>query len=202
VTTPTVDDLAVLLGRELSSSELAQADAALRFATAAVSAYLPTLSFEVVEETAKIRGTWSRVLQLPKHPVTAVQSVSINSVELDPSAWTWRGKDHLIKGPWYPDDDVDDLAFDVIQGASPGPVFHWGGPLSVVEVTYSHGLQTFPEPVWLVIVQAARRMFLNPEGVRQESLGGYSVTYDSADGAAGLTQAEMTLIRQYRRRAR
>lgn len=203
MTTPTVDDIAGILGRELTSDEVARASVALRFATAAVAAYLPDLGLtEVDDETVKLHGNWSRFLQLPRSPVTAVDTVSINGVELDASSWRWRGKDVLVRGPWYPEEDTRDDAFDVLQGAAAGPVYHWGGPEAVVEVTYSYGLATLPDAVWLVIVQSARRLFLNPEGVKQEALGGYSVTYDSGDGAAGLTAGEIGVLRQYRKRAR
>lgn len=202
MTTPTVDDIAGILGRELTGDEIARASVALRFATAAVASYLPDLGLsEVADETAKLHGTWSRFLELPKSPVTDVETVKVNGVELDPSAWRWRGKNVIVRGPWFSEETVDH-AFDVVQGAAAGPVFHWGGPKAVIEVTYSYGLATLPDAVWLVIVQSARRLFLNPEGVKQEALGGYSVTYDSGDGAAGLTAGEIGVLRQYRKRAR
>jgi hypothetical protein len=198
----TTDDLASLLGREFTDAEETQAEAAIRLASAAVSAYLPDVALEPGEDvTVRLRGTWSRDLRLPRRPVLNVSAVTINGDELDGNTgWSWIGGDSIRRGSWYPEQDY--AGWDVTQGAAPGPAFHWGGPTAVVEVTYSYGVETVPPAVWMVVVQVAKRLFLNPEGVRQESLGGYAVTYDAGDGVVGLNVAEMAALRQYRTRAR
>lgn len=197
----TTDDLAGILGRELTDAEDAQAEAAIRLASAMVRAELPDVALADGDNVvAKVPGTWDRDLRLPKRQVTAVHAVSINGSELDDeSGWTWLGGDSIRRGAWFL--ESADPSADVVGGATAGPVFHWGGPHAVVEVTYDYAA-VVPPAVWATVVQVAKRLFLNPAGVRQESLGGYAVTYDNGDGSASLNAAERDMLRKYRTRAR
>ena len=200
----TTDDLAALLGREFTDAEDTQAEAAIRMATAMVRAELPDVALEDGDHvTVRVPGTWDRDLRLPKRQVSDVHTVAINGDDLDGTSWSWAGGDYIRRGAWYLDtvDGSADVLGAGTGGATSGPVFHWGGPAAVVEVTYSYD-GVAPPAVWATVVQVAKRLFLNPAGVRQESLGGYAVTYDNGDGAASLNAAERDMLRKYRTRAR
>lgn len=202
----TTDDLAGILGRELTDAEDAQAEAAIRLASAMVRAELPDVALDDGDHVvAKIPGTWDRDLRLPKRQVTAVYAVTLNGYTMDDSVgWLWLGGDSIRRGAWYVDtlDPAPDASADYqAGGATSGRTFHWGGPHAVVEVTYSYAA-VVPPAVWATVVQVAKRLFLNPSGIRQESLGGYSVTYDPGDGSASLNAAECDMLRKYRTRAR
>ncbi|MBZ4319533.1 hypothetical protein [Streptomyces huiliensis] len=108
---------------------------------------------------------------LPQRPVITVDAVRAGSV-LDPvSGWT--------------------LVRDRIR--LPRSV---GGP---VVVTYTHGYATVPPDVRAVVLTLAGRVLNNPADLRQETVGGVSVTYASETIGASLAPADRDLLARYRR---
>lgn len=53
-----------------------------------------------------------------------------------------------------------------------------------------------PDVVATVTAAAARRAFVNPEGLAQETVAGYGASYSSASGDVYLTKTERKLIRR------
>jgi hypothetical protein len=70
-----------------------------------------------------------------------------------------------------------------------------------VFITYTHGYDQIPDDIRSACLQMASRGLAGPPpGVRQESIGSYSVTYDTG-AASRLGATEIDLISRYRRRA-
>lgn len=67
-----------------------------------------------------------------------------------------------------------------------------------ITVTYTHGFATIPEPVRLVAIRIASRIFKNPTGRTSYSVDGAS--YQSASDVSPriLTGDEMAMLRRYR----
>lgn len=53
-----------------------------------------------------------------------------------------------------------------------------------------------PDVITTVCIAAARRAFINPEGVRREAVGDTSQEYDTANGDVYLKAAEKVLVRR------
>ena len=58
------------------------------------------------------------------------------------------------------------------------------------------GLEEVPEVIAAVCIAAAIRAFRNPDGVRQETIGNYSVAYADSSTAVFLTEGERRIIRR------
>jgi hypothetical protein len=131
----------------------------------------------VENDEVELRGTRSQKLMLPERPVVDVTSVKVGGVEV--SDWT-RVRDGLFR-----------------NGG-------WGGPSTLVEVTYSHGFSE-DSPAWktleAVCLQVAARAAANPQSFN-------SFTAANGDGIGfggggtgtqvlGLTSAEQAIIGRF-----
>jgi hypothetical protein len=135
-------------------------------------------------ETAKLAGTWSRDLLLPRRPVVDVTGVALNGYELATGLYQWNERSLIRSGP-----------LDAAGGA------HWGGPASTVTVTYSYGYtaENVPLSVKSLALRVAARVIGNPGGgISQETLGPYSVSYRNTLDAGGshLTDFEAKMLRR------
>lgn len=194
-------ELASFLNRTIAvGAETTRAQLMLDLATAAIQNWCRQ-TISSAETTALLPGTWSQDLELPERPVTAVDTVEIDGVET--TDWDWNDRGVLRRGAASfaqtstlnaPGDDDP-----TTQGAT-GAAQHWGGPQSTVAVTYTHGFATIPADIKAVCLAVAGRALTSEPGVKQESLGAYSVTY-GGDSAGGVTivPADMALLRRYRR---
>jgi len=169
-----IADLSALLRREIAEDD-AGALAALETASAFVEAYLGQ-TVELVEDDVEILdGSGTRVLLLPSYPVTAVSSVTVDEDEIyegDDFEWSRTGELRRLGG-------------------------RWPAALRSVEVTYSHGFAPVPAAIVGVVTSVAGRLFEAPLSVRQESIGGYSVTYTG--GGATFQAAELLVLDRYKR---
>lgn len=144
-------------------------------------------------EVAKLAGTWSRDLLLPRRPVVSVTSVSLNGYAIAASSFEWNERSLIRSG-----------RFGGIQGADhlvAGDGAHWGGPGSTVEVDWSYGYsaETVPVIVKGLSLRVAARSLDNPSGgISQESLGPYSVSYRNTLDAGGsfVSEAEGKMLRR------
>lgn len=140
----------------------------------------------VSEDEIELPGSHSRKLVLPARPVSDLTAAAIIT----------DGDIDTI--------DVTPAAGELVWHRS-GEVFRphgddWGGPEAKVRITYTHGLAEVPDwlPVMCISV-AGRALDLPAGGVRQETVGAYSVTYNEAVGVA-LNDAERHRIRRRFRR--
>lgn len=208
VTWLTVEDLETRLNREFDAGEIAQAEQLIEAVAAMVYATIGR-NLDQRTETVDIPGTWSEDLELPGRPITSIGDVRLNGRLLDPSLYSYNDRQLLRRAT---DEDLFDTSWSEL-GANPlggaraqlRPL-HWGGPASTVRVTYTHGYTSanIPPLIKYTAIDAASRTFSSPVGVKQESLGAYSVTYlDRANGEGSgmqLTEAEKMQLRSVFRR--
>lgn len=185
----TADELLVFLGREdpWSDAELAQVEQLLDLVTAEIQAEIGQ-TIEDGTTTVSLAGSWSRDLELPERPITAVTSVSLNGSVLPTGSWDWNGLRTIRYGVTFEGTTGDWIDVDVIpyHGATWfDSGLRWGGPTSVISVTYTHG-GTVPNDLKLITLRVAARSMASPSGdIRSEALGAYSVTYAAGTATDG-----------------
>jgi hypothetical protein len=171
----TVAELAAYLARDIDNAD-ASALLALSLASDTVRAYIGQDITSVEDDEITLDGSGTTLLLLPQQPVTAVSSVVEDDEELtfdEDYYWSAWGGLTRISRPWV------------------------RTPRRIV-VTYSHGYATVPGPVKAATLALAGRLIDSPSGVKQETIGAYSVTYSS--GTPTLADNEARLLDQYRTR--
>ncbi|MCA1841963.1 MAG: hypothetical protein LC792_01980 [Actinobacteria bacterium] len=182
----TLQQLADYLGRPLAELNTAQATLALQAASAAIQAETHQRIEAVVGDiytqvfTGYTIGNREPVsydtLLLPELPVTAVASVTVDSVLLDPANYHWTPAGTVQR--------LDD----------------WFNTLSrqvVVAVTYTHGYAPIPADIVDVTLRnAARRLEQPSGGVSSEAVGNYKVTF--APLGLDLDEDERRSVSNYR----
>lgn len=109
----------------------------------------------------------SRSIWLPTLLLTAVASVVENGVTLTVlTGFDWTSYGRLIRAGRWPN-----------QARS-------------VTVTYTHGYATIPDSVKGACLSAAGRVYVNPDGIKQETIGAVSVTYNTPLYTSGVSLTE------------
>lgn len=180
----TTADLCLYLQRDIDEP------LALMLVEAAEAAVLEEIGYPieaVTDEQITLPGTNRRIIQLPARPVTALTAASIFDI---------TGDEDIL-------DVTDDLTWHASGEVLRPHGYGWGGPESKVVITYSHGLTEIPKWLQLIVLGAAGRGYVNPDGsVRQEAIGPYSVTYAGDSFGVGLTATDRHQIgKRFRRRS-
>lgn len=173
----TTTDVETRLGRSLTESETAKAEALLEDASALVVGYtgqqfLPGESYNLlqVKQGKKIR--------LTQRPVTDV--LAITTTDGDDVTWTWDGFQTIV---------IDS-------------VFVCNGDRLVV--AYEHGNETVPRDIVAVVASMVARTISIPTeaaaGVTQQTVGPFSVTYAAwaVGGQVMIAPAEQITLNRYR----
>lgn len=188
MTFATYQDLEDRLRVTFTAPEQVQATALLDAATAVVQAAAGQLIEQDTNDTVTLDGNDGTILQLPQIPVTSVASVTVDGTALV------SGDEFLWNGP-------QGLLYRTSDGAWSRWGTTWGTKPQSIVVVYTHGYAAIPADVTAVTVEVAARAWSTPAGaVRQESIGSYSVTYDTrALEAAGLalTATERTIVARF-----
>lgn len=132
---------------------------------------------EEADHTHTVEVSPGLVATLPQRPVTAVDTVTVDGVQLADDGWSWDGI-----GPW-------------LVLAEP-PTTTW-----TATVAYTAGYATVPADVRAVALAAAGRAYSNSLGVRSEAIDDYSVTYAGGGdtiATVGLLPAEAAILDRYR----
>lgn len=169
---PTDDDLRVLLGHDLFDvQESERAELLIDLAVGLVEAEArQTLTQS--SDTAELDGTGTSFLVLPRWPVTDVSSVTI------------RDEDPLIDGFTFTNQGLVERTSGV-----------WPSGHGNIEVAYTAGFATISDDLKRVVLSVASRGWASPVGVRQESLGDHSVTYETS--GLQLSTNELQVVRRY-----
>lgn len=136
--------------------------------------------WSITQETgvvATLDGDCSRSLWLKTKLLTAVASVTEEGVAVAATTgFEWTDAGQLIRI---------------------GRSWSWR-PRSIV-VTYTHGYATVPDSVKGVCLSVAGRGYSNPDGIKQETVGAVSVTYNSPLYTTGvyLTEQERVDLGKY-----
>ncbi|MGE0138656.1 MAG: hypothetical protein AB7R77_12615 [Ilumatobacteraceae bacterium] len=187
-------ELAVYLQRELSTEEQNAAILMLDLVSGEID---EIVGYGVTSGpyTVTIPGTWSARLELPALAVASVSAVTVNGVALDASTWRFDGLRALLR--YLPADELEAAADDL---AAPGAGYryggNWGGPFSVIRITFTGGLNHVPATIRSIILQAVARSLSVTPGVRQEMLGSYQVMYDRPASGAILNDDDRKRIRR------
>jgi hypothetical protein len=199
----TTDDLAIFMGLAGASGigfptdeAEAQADLTLNLVSDAIRSYTHQDIDLVEDDKVELEGNWTSALEMPQRPVTGVKSVKVNTYALADTFWYWDGRNSIRRGPLPPSGAV------VINAESwpwPWTQGHWGGPVTTVEVVYSHGYAEIPEDVRLVCLTAAREELSTAVGVTAEHIGTYSVSYDTQATGVLLSAEAKSVLAKYRR---
>lgn len=170
----TSEDLRLFLGAD--EIDGARAEFMLAGVSAEVCRFAKDLAGLVTDEIVTIDGSGTGILLLPSMAVSEVTTVTESGVELvEETDFTWSAKGMLQR----------------LVGV-------WPKRFRNVIVTYSHGYETIPAEVALLVVRMAARGYLNPTATTNESMGGYSVGYGyDASRQLALTDADKDILREY-----
>jgi hypothetical protein len=197
----TVEDLEARIGRELTTTEAARADALLADASGLIRGYTKQY-FEQVEDDVIQLSAAGSFLRLPQRPVTAVSSIvaigyaPVPDLTLPDGTWGWDGIDQIEVYPWSSDTWVSlPESYDSI------------GP-GTFRITYDHGYAEIPADVVAVCCRMVLAVLLAPtmaEGLVQERIGQYAYQYGQAAGQASpgatvrLSDADRDDLARYKR---
>jgi len=206
----TTDDVAALLQRDLTASELVWANRLLTQASDVVRRYTrQTLNF-VSGDTITLPGNWDNTLVLPQRPIVAVNSLLINGAT--PTAYSvWKVLDdtlYISTGAYQPDFGVLLWGGNALwgpAGSNSGPQATgatWQGPQAKITINYDHGFDTIPGDITNVTAGLVAMAIASPVGVNEERVGGYQVKYSRSEtGAMRLTESDKEVLNYYRKRA-
>jgi hypothetical protein len=127
--------------------------------------------FADTDLTERLQADYDGIIRLTKKPVTAVTEIkSIAGATV--IGWAWDGLD-----------EVD--GFESHQ---------------VVDISYSAGFTTAPSDLKNLALSVAARQVVNPNGIRQQTVGAISETFAAGDGMAGavfFTPMENRILTNY-----
>lgn len=166
-----IEDVAAVLGREIDEGD-PSAIIAIETASGLVAEFIGRDISQVVGEVEIIDGSGTNVLLLRYWPVHPDPTVKVLGEDEEDFEWAESG---YLKRTDYP----------------------WPTELRSVEVTYTHGYNPLPTSVRTIVAQAAARLLETPGAVKQESIGGYSVTYTAG---AVLQALDLMALERYRDR--
>lgn len=177
-----IADLSARLGRSMTSTEAARAEALLRDASAAVRSYTGR-QISAGDTTVRLRPDHKGRVRLNQRPVTAITHVkSINpttgAVSAAIAGFMWDGllditiplPSQVINGPDIPDERY-----------------------KVIEIRYTHGYAPVPDDIVAVVCSMAlRALGVDPgdTGKTSESIAGYSYSIGAAAAAGGVGMLE------------
>lgn len=162
-------DLETYTGKAVT--DIPKAEMALGMATGMIQSFTGQTIFFVEDDSVTVRPRGSTVF-LPEVPVTAVSDVTVDAEPL-----------------------VVDSGYTVDLSAG---LLRLSSCADAVTVTYSHGYVSVPFPVRLACLKIAEQIMSGGSSgaVRSESVGTYSVTYDT-DGASS-SDSWQDLVRPYK----
>ena len=205
----TLDDVAAIIGRPLTSTETTNGTRLLGMASGMVRRYTRQTITQVVDDVIVLPGNWGHSLFLPQLPVTSVSSVAVNGVSASVSRWRLIGNELFLgTGSYSPD-------FGTL--ASPGGALYgpagstngmqvggpsWQGPGTQVTITYTHGFAEVPADIVNEVAGMVALQLSTSVGVNSEQIGGYKVSYQRGEGGGmALTEETKSVLNFYRKRA-
>lgn len=187
---------------DTGSLPVAQADLALRRASARVRAYTRQDLTLVEGDTIDMPGG-ERVLVVPQrplivdatHPLTVMEIGAPGGVAttlVEDTDYTRLGNELTRGYPWYAPTRTMGWPWSQQQGV-------WA---PIVRLTYSHGYTEVPDDIMDIVLDLASMNLSNPENLRSVAIDDYSRTFASETiGNARLTPGHKADLRPYRRAA-
>lgn len=170
----TVEQLGGFLGAPVT--DVASATLLLDAASSTVRDYCHWPISRTGPETTVLDGPGARVLQLPALHVVDIDSIEVDGVLLDPSAYRWSviGLVKRLDGGFWPD------------------------TYQSISVVWTYGYEPVPDSILAVVCGMAGRGLDNPKGRAAEALGDYSVTYARTGAGPSLIGSDTTILDHYR----
>lgn len=186
----TVADVEDLLDRTLPNTS--RVERLIARAEGIVAADMPGLSFDTGTEEARLEGDGDDYIVLPRYPVTAVHSVTIEGTALPATDYSFdtlgrvrrlyagSSSPHLLEGS---------------RGRWPD-----AGVVIVVSYDYGFGATSVDPAIAAVVAELVAGRVNNPEHVTQESIGDRSHSFAETAGAGDdLTAGQRHRLRHWRR---
>lgn len=185
-------DVEAILGRDLNSAEETRVARLIAMAEAQVESMLP--GFSIAAGTATDEAVayndpdslWTR-----RYPVTAIGSLEVDGNGVDTAGYRWNemGEIQLLGAGRLNSWEINLRSFP----SNPA-----------ITVTYDYGANPvaadIAAAVSAVVAALLRGQAAGSAGIASESLGAYSVTYDTAvAGSGGLAPPATELLRRWRR---
>lgn len=168
----TVADVGAAVGKTytVGTAEYSQC----QFFVDTVTAYITEMigwAFEETEFSARLQADYDGVIVIPYRPVVSVDSIL------------------TIEGATRTGWDFDGISeIDFLEAHE------------VVDVTYTAGSDVVPAALKQLAISVAARQAVNPEGIRQQTVGAISETWAAGDGMAGsvfFTPMEKSILSNY-----
>lgn len=184
-------DVEAILLRPLTVTEETYFDTLAELAAGQLQGLLPGFTIEPGEETVEVRGNRPE-LWTPRYPVRAITSINVGAGALTPSSYTVDELGHVLFGQRAVINEWEINTVDDYLRAD------------VYEITYTYGFTTIPANVRGalagVLARAFRRAELGADGVTQETLGSYSVTYEKLSASVvAVAPEEVGALRKWKR---
>lgn len=185
-------DIEAILGRDLTAAEETRVVRLTAMAEAQVESMLPGLSIAAGTATDEVIP-WNDpdVMWTKRYPVTAIDELTVDGNAVDSAGYRWNemGELQLLGGGRLNSWEINLRSFPTNP---------------VITVTYDYGAATLAADiaaaVAAVVAALLRGQAAGSAGIQSESLGAYSVTYDTAvAGAAGLAPPAADLLRRWKR---
>ena len=205
----TLDDVAAIIGRPLSTIETTNGTRLLGMASGMVRRYTRQTITQVVDDVITLPGVWGHVLPLPQRPVSSVKSVLFGNATAPATSWKLVGDDLFIgSGSYQPDYGYLNNSTTALWGPA-GSVMgpsatgaNWQGPQTSVTVTYTHGYAETPADIVNEVAGMVALQLSTSVGVNSEQIGGYKVSYIRGEGGGmALTEETKRVLNFYRKRA-
>jgi hypothetical protein len=159
-------------------------------ATAVIENYCRT-TFTGTSTATEVLRVKDGFVRLPRRPVNSITSVKVIGTDGTAGAaitgWAFDGIDRVDVRGWSR--TIINLAADLADGVT-----------DTVQVVWVYGYATVPADVKAVALEVAGMQVANPQGLRQETVGGYSVTYAGGNDVFGLalTDGQKSVLDEYR----
>ena len=173
MTYATVNDVGNAVGRYIDPAD-PYATAALETATAMVQEYIGRDISRIEDDVETIDGSGTSIIQLTHYPVETVTTVTEDGETLTSDDFEWSADGYLRR--------IGNI---------------WNPSLRSIVVTYTHGYDPIPDSIRYITATAASRILDTPSTIKQESIGGYSVTYTAGPP---LQAIELATLERYRSR--
>lgn len=166
----TASDLASYLQQDLDTST---ATLVLSIASAELEAAADT-KFSSTSATYTVEGTGQQSISLPRYPIIAVQSVTVDGVAV--TDYTRIGSN----------------LYRILRFGGTSPY------AAAVVVTFTYGYVTVPDDVKSAVLEMAAQAYVNPTLAMREQIDDYSVQRSVSIGGVGLTPRAATVAGRYR----
>lgn len=169
----TTDDLGKALKVTFTAGSAEKAQA--QFFCDQVEAYISDeldMLFTATEVSERQQADYDGIIRLNKYPVSVVTSVSTIDGAVR-TGWSFDGID-----------EIDGLEAH-----------------EVVDIVYTAGVSSVPSVLNKLATSVAARMYVNPNGIRQQTVGAISETYAAGSGDSGtvyFTVQERTVLDRYK----